>query len=319
MSLLVDNFYLQEERNQSIKKEKEKEKEIPAPSKKKKDTRSSLKNITNIRANRNHAQSSKKKLDYHVKKNGVSPSKTPIAKTKTPISKEQAHLTPVPSDPLVATIDFNKLLIDVSPVKSREQNSKKLNELGNLKVKPKLEIKHKYNKSEMLALKEKSICWVPPEVSPIEIIADYLASFDIDEKKRAEVPIIPKVEPPKVYKLEIILDSDDDEEEDVQEIFKDLVICDNSSSSEQISQEHDSEVMAGVFSESDEKRLEARQKQIDIGKNTPGYQHYVSIIPKDTRKRGQPLTPNKHQVCSKRSWDGQVRKWRRMIHRFDPK
>ena len=34
--------------------------------------------------------------------------------------------------------------------------------------------------------------------------------------------------------------------------------------------------------------------------------------------KGIPKTPNKFQVCSKRSWDGQVRKWRRQLHLFDP-
>lgn len=36
------------------------------------------------------------------------------------------------------------------------------------------------------------------------------------------------------------------------------------------------------------------------------------------RKREDPKTPNKYQVCSKRSWDGQIRKWRRMLHFYDP-
>lgn len=31
-----------------------------------------------------------------------------------------------------------------------------------------------------------------------------------------------------------------------------------------------------------------------------------------------PATPRKNQKCSKRSWDGQVRKWRRELHKWDP-
>jgi hypothetical protein len=31
-----------------------------------------------------------------------------------------------------------------------------------------------------------------------------------------------------------------------------------------------------------------------------------------------PRTPDKNQQCSKRSWDGQVRKWRRALHQWDP-
>ena len=31
-----------------------------------------------------------------------------------------------------------------------------------------------------------------------------------------------------------------------------------------------------------------------------------------------PITPDVRQLCSKRAFDGQVRKWRRMLHRYDP-
>ena len=31
-----------------------------------------------------------------------------------------------------------------------------------------------------------------------------------------------------------------------------------------------------------------------------------------------PITPDIRQVCSKRAFDGQVRKWRRMLHHYDP-
>ena len=31
-----------------------------------------------------------------------------------------------------------------------------------------------------------------------------------------------------------------------------------------------------------------------------------------------PVTPDVHQSCSKRAFDGQVRKWRRMLHAWDP-
>ena len=30
------------------------------------------------------------------------------------------------------------------------------------------------------------------------------------------------------------------------------------------------------------------------------------------------MTPDPYQVCSKRSWDGQIRKWRRLLHKYDP-
>ncbi len=70
--------------------------------------------------------------------------------------------------------------------------------------------------------------------------------------------------------------------------------------------------------ESDEARLRARQKQIEYGKNTDGYRNYVAKVPKDQRVKGMPSTPDKYQKCSKRSWDGQVRKWRRQLHAYDP-
>lgn len=68
------------------------------------------------------------------------------------------------------------------------------------------------------------------------------------------------------------------------------------------------------------KKLASRQKQIEYGKNTTGYAFYTSQVPRNQRKRGgdHPWTPNKFQLCSKRSWDGQVRKWRRALHKFDP-
>jgi hypothetical protein len=55
--------------------------------------------------------------------------------------------------------------------------------------------------------------------------------------------------------------------------------------------------------ESDPKRLRARQKQIDIGMNTVGYQRYLESTPVENRTL---RIPDIHQVCSKRSWDGQV-------------
>jgi hypothetical protein len=65
-------------------------------------------------------------------------------------------------------------------------------------------------------------------------------------------------------------------------------------------------------------KLASRQKQIDFGKNTLGYQRYCALITRSGRKRSDPWTPNKQQLCSKRSWDGQIRKWRRALHKFDP-
>ena len=73
--------------------------------------------------------------------------------------------------------------------------------------------------------------------------------------------------------------------------------------------------------ETDEHRIRARQKQIEFGYNTLGYARYVNLVPKDRRgfdKQRHPRTPDPYQVCSKRSYDGQIRKWRRLLHAYDP-
>ncbi|PSC75794.1 Oocyte-specific histone RNA stem-loop-binding 2 [Micractinium conductrix] len=70
--------------------------------------------------------------------------------------------------------------------------------------------------------------------------------------------------------------------------------------------------------ESDPHRLAQRQKQIDIGKNTLGYQRYRLAVPRDKRnRRTDPVTPNVYQVTSKRAFEGQVKKWKRMLHTWD--
>eukprot|EP01018_Ginkgo_biloba_P035703 Gb_35894 [translate_table: standard] len=69
--------------------------------------------------------------------------------------------------------------------------------------------------------------------------------------------------------------------------------------------------------EIDPHRLSQRQKQIDYGKNTLGYERYIELVPRDQRKKDDIQTPDVKQVCSKRRWDGQVRKWRRLLHEFD--
>lgn len=71
--------------------------------------------------------------------------------------------------------------------------------------------------------------------------------------------------------------------------------------------------------ETDPHRLAQRQKQIDLGKNTLGYQRYREAVPREKRnRRTDPVTPDVYQVCSKRAFEGQVKKWRRMLHTWDP-
>ncbi len=69
--------------------------------------------------------------------------------------------------------------------------------------------------------------------------------------------------------------------------------------------------------ESDARRLAQRQKQIAFGHNTLGYKIFMALPP-EARIHGTPREPEIYQICSKRSWDGQVRKWRRELHAYDP-
>jgi len=71
--------------------------------------------------------------------------------------------------------------------------------------------------------------------------------------------------------------------------------------------------------ETDPHRLKQRQKQIDYGYRTIGYIRYSLQVEKEQRDKDHPKTPRKSQTCSKRSWDGQVKKWRRELHKWDPK
>ncbi|KAK9823081.1 hypothetical protein WJX72_000049 [[Myrmecia] bisecta] len=77
--------------------------------------------------------------------------------------------------------------------------------------------------------------------------------------------------------------------------------------------------------ETDARRLQQRQKQIDYGKNTLAYQRYVKAVPRYNRRilHGvvpiDPITPDIRQNISKRCFDGQVKKWRRMLHTWDEK
>lgn len=71
--------------------------------------------------------------------------------------------------------------------------------------------------------------------------------------------------------------------------------------------------------ELDSHRLDQRIKQIAYGENTRGFMNLMKALERDPGlvKGCIPVKPAIHQKCSKRSWDGQVRKWRRALHMYD--
>ncbi|KAL3269289.1 hypothetical protein HHI36_008364 [Cryptolaemus montrouzieri] len=70
--------------------------------------------------------------------------------------------------------------------------------------------------------------------------------------------------------------------------------------------------------ETDPKVLQRRQKQIDYGKNTIGYDIYVKTVPKNKRSATDPQTPNKYLKYSRRGFDGLIKQWRLKLHKYDP-
>lgn len=48
------------------------------------------------------------------------------------------------------------------------------------------------------------------------------------------------------------------------------------------------------------------------------YGAFLSVWNRGKRAVADPVTPDMHQRCSRRSWDGQIKRWRRLLHQYDP-
>jgi hypothetical protein len=68
--------------------------------------------------------------------------------------------------------------------------------------------------------------------------------------------------------------------------------------------------------ETDTEVLRKRQKRINFGKVTTEYQNYILELPRKQRQSFHPKTPNKYRKCSRRKFDGQIKKWRKLLHVF---
>lgn len=69
--------------------------------------------------------------------------------------------------------------------------------------------------------------------------------------------------------------------------------------------------------EVDEHKIGQRQKQIDLGKNTMGYERYRILLPRSKRLHRDPGTPDPCGVWNKKGWDAALKKWRRLLHDYD--
>eukprot|EP00587_Corethron_hystrix_P008717 CAMPEP_0113309238 /NCGR_PEP_ID=MMETSP0010_2-20120614/7366_1 /TAXON_ID=216773 ORGANISM="Corethron hystrix, Strain 308" /NCGR_SAMPLE_ID=MMETSP0010_2 /ASSEMBLY_ACC=CAM_ASM_000155 /LENGTH=311 /DNA_ID=CAMNT_0000164459 /DNA_START=86 /DNA_END=1021 /DNA_ORIENTATION=+ /assembly_acc=CAM_ASM_000155 len=72
------------------------------------------------------------------------------------------------------------------------------------------------------------------------------------------------------------------------------------------------------------RRIAQRQKAIDFGKNTAGYENYCRAVPPEERRQrggiveGRPNTPDVYLDIGTRRWQGMVKAWRRQLHAYDP-
>jgi hypothetical protein len=75
---------------------------------------------------------------------------------------------------------------------------------------------------------------------------------------------------------------------------------------------------ASADADPDGHRVEKRAKQVEHGRNTLGYELYRLAVPRASRRRGDPATPDATRVTTKRAWALSVRRWRRELHLRHP-
>jgi len=69
------------------------------------------------------------------------------------------------------------------------------------------------------------------------------------------------------------------------------------------------------------RRIQQRRRMICYGKNTVGYEIYTSKVPKEQRRPRSmetPSTPDHTLDIPNKRWIGQIRAWRRALHKYDP-
>eukprot|EP01083_Nonionella_stella_P271031 918086_1 len=67
-------------------------------------------------------------------------------------------------------------------------------------------------------------------------------------------------------------------------------------------------------------RIVCRERQLQLGKSTVGYQNFRRVVPHHLHVHGtleRPSTPKAHRLNSKRAWDVLIHRWRRALHEFD--
>ncbi|XP_057337476.1 histone RNA hairpin-binding protein [Microplitis mediator] len=97
--------------------------------------------------------------------------------------------------------------------------------------------------------------------------------------------------------------------------LRDRQISENSESNSSTSSDHKKKK---IEYETEPGIIARRQKEIDYGKNTIGYDRYLQAVPKHERTKEHPKTPPKYAKYSRRAWDGMMRLWRKQLHKWDP-